>query len=56
LATEQFTSQERFLNGAFAEMLKTAPALGQAIDVRQMQTLTHPSQMGRPFRALVQAR
>ena len=56
LATEQFTSQERFLNGAFAEMLKTSPALGQAIDVRQMQTLTHPSQMGRPFRALVQAR
>ena len=56
LQTEQFTSQERFLNGTFAEMLKTAPALGQAIDVRQLQTLTHPAHMGRPFRVLVQSR
>ena len=56
LQTEQFTTQERFLNGTFAEMLKTAPALGQAIDVRQLQTLTHPAHMGRPFRVLVQSR
>ncbi len=56
LQTERFTSQERFLNGTFAEMLQTAHALGQAIDVRQLQTLTHPAQMGRPFRVLVQSR
>ena len=56
LQTEEFTSQERFLNGAFAEMLKSAPALGQALDVRQVQTLTHPAQMGRPFRVLIQSR
>ena len=56
LRTEQLTSQERFLNGTFAEMLRLAPALGQAIDVRQLQSLTHPAQMGRPFRVLVQAR
>ena len=56
LQTEQFTTQERFLNGTFAEMLKTAPALGQAIDVRQLQTLTHPAHMGCPFRVLVQSR
>ena len=56
LQTEQFISQERFLNGTFAEMLQTAHALGQAIDVRQLQTLTHPAQMGRPFRVLLQSR
>ena len=32
------------------------PALGQAVDVRQLQTLTHPAHMGRPFRVLVQSR
>ena len=56
LQTELFTSQERFLNGAFAEMLQSAPALGQAMDVRQLQALTHPAHMGRPFRVLVQSR
>ena len=56
LQTELFTSQERFLNGAFAEMLQSAPALGQALDVRQLQALTHPAHMGRPFRVLVQSR
>ncbi len=56
LRTEQFTSQERFLNSIFVEMLESDPSLGQAIDVRQLQTLTHPDQMGRPFRVLVQAR
>ena len=55
LQTEQFTSQERFLNGTFAEMLKSAPALGQALDLRQLQTLTHPAHMGRPFRVLIQS-
>ncbi len=56
LATEQFISQERFLNGAFANLLRESPALGQAIDVRQLQTLTHPAHMGQPFRVLVQSR
>ena len=56
LRTEQFTSQERFLNGTFTEMLQSSPALGQAIDVHQLQTLTHPAHMGRPFRVLVQSR
>ena len=56
LRTKQFTSQERFLNGTFAEMLQLAPAVGRAIDVRQLQSLTHPAQMGSPFRVLVQAR
>jgi hypothetical protein len=26
------------------------------VDVRQLQTLTHPAHMGRPFRVLVQSR
>jgi len=56
LATEQFISQERFLNGAFADLLRASPALGQAIDVRQLQTLTHPAHMGQSFRVLVQSR
>ena len=56
LATEQFISQERFLNGAFVELLRSSPVLGQAIDVRQLQTLTHPAHMGQPFRVLVQSR
>ena len=55
LATEQFISQERFLNGAFADLLRASPALGQAIDVRQLQTLTHPAHMGQSFRVLVQS-
>ena len=56
LQTEQFTSQESFLNSTFVEMLQSAPELAQLINVRQLQTLTHPGHMGRPFRVLVQAR
>ena len=56
LATEQFTSQERFLNGTFANLLRESPALAQSIDVRQLQTLTHPAHMGQPFRVLIQSR
>jgi len=37
-------------------MLQSTPALGQAMDVRQLQALTHPAHMGRPFRVLVQSR
>ena len=56
LVTEQFTSQERFLNGTFVNLLRKSHALGQAIDVRQLQTLTHPAHRGHPFRVLVQSR
>ena len=56
LATEQFTSQERFLNRSFADLVKESPQIGKAIDLRQLQTLTHPAQMGQAFKVLLQSR
>ena len=56
LATEQFTSQERFLNMSFADLVQESPQIGKAIDLRQLQTLTHPAQMGQAFKVLLQSR
>ena len=56
LATEQFTSQERFLNSSFADLVQESPQIGKAIDLRQLQTLTHPAQMGQAFKVLLQSR
>ena len=56
LATEQFTSQERFLNRSFVDLVQESPQIGKAIDLRQLQTLTHPAQMGQAFKVLLQSR
>lgn len=58
LATEDYTSQGRFLTGVLAHMLRAPGRLGEALmkQARGLQTLTHPGQMGASFRVLVQRR
>ena len=56
LKTEQFTSQERFLNRSFADLLQISPQIGKAIDLSQLKTLTHPAQMGQTFKVLLQSK
>lgn len=59
LETEPVVSQGHFLTAILAEAIQSRPAAftrlspGQS---RQFQTLTHPSLLGRPFKALVQLR
>ena len=55
LKTEQFTSQERFLNRSFADLLQESPRIGKLIDPRQLQTLTNPVHMGQSFKVLLQS-
>ena len=56
LKTEQFTSQERFLNRSFVDLLQISPQIGKAIDLSQLKTLTHPAQMGQTFKVLLQSK
>lgn len=53
LKTETFTTQERFLHG-IARELWSQRGLWTPQQARQIQTLTHPEHLGRPFQVLVQ--
>jgi SAM-dependent MidA family methyltransferase len=57
LKTESFLSQERFLGQIVRQTVAQGPSFGEwtAQRVRQLQVLTHPEHLGRPFQVLVQA-
>ncbi|MFZ4763398.1 MAG: class I SAM-dependent methyltransferase [Roseimicrobium sp.] len=52
----EFVEQGRFLTRLFAEHFATRGKVPDATTVRQFQTLTHPSQMGRVFQVLAVAK
>lgn len=56
LKTESFLSQERFLGGIVRETMVKAGAFAEWSSQRvlQLQVLTHPEHLGRPFQVLVQ--
>jgi SAM-dependent MidA family methyltransferase len=58
LNTEMFVSQEQFLTGVVANVLKRPESFEQwnSKHSRQLQTLIHPEHLGRAFRVLVQSR
>ena len=58
LRTEMFVSQEQFLTGIVANVLKRPGGFGEwtSKHARQLQTLIHPEHLGRAFRVLVQSR
>ncbi len=58
LQTEVFATQAKFLTGIAGKIWRAPETFGgwTAAHTRQFQTLTHPEHLGRPFRALVQAR
>jgi len=58
LQTEGLFSQERFLTGIAARTWSAAANFGEWTPARkrQLQTLTHPEHLGRPFSVLVQGR
>ena len=57
LKTETFLTQERFLVSVVQqEPGEIASDRWTAAQIRQFQTLTHPEQLGRRFRVLVQGR
>jgi len=56
LATECFVCQDKFLIEIAARAWKQDAGSWPAQKVRQFQTLTHPEQLGRKFRVLVQSR
>ncbi|HMC28702.1 MAG TPA: SAM-dependent methyltransferase [Verrucomicrobiae bacterium] len=57
LRTETFSTQERFLFDLIQRKLGgIASERWSAAEIRQFQSLTHPEQLGRRFRVLVQSR
>jgi SAM-dependent MidA family methyltransferase len=58
LVTESFSTQEQFLTSIAARKWEQERNQPERIreQWRQFQTLTHPEQMGRSFRVLVQSR
>ncbi len=58
LQTEALVTQSKFLTGIAGKIWQAPKSFGEwtAAHTRQFQTLTHPEHLGRPFRALVQAR
>jgi len=57
LKTEMFLSQEAFLSTLLqGEINESSSHPLSPAETRQFQTLTHPEQMGRKFRVLVQSR
>lgn len=58
LSTEPLLSQERFLGQIVRQVLADSGAFGEwnSKRVQQLQTLTHPEHLGRPFQVLVQYR
>lgn len=53
LVSRPLVAQERFLSRIAASFFRASPADAQ---IRQFQTLAHPSQLGRAFKVLVQSR
>jgi SAM-dependent MidA family methyltransferase len=58
LKTEPVISQERFLGGIVRKTLLNGPSFAEWNSKRaqQLQTLTHPEHLGRPFQVFVQYR
>jgi SAM-dependent MidA family methyltransferase len=58
LKTEVLVSQEKFLTRIVERAWKRADVFGEwnPQRTRQLQTLTHPEHLGRPFRVLIQSR
>ena len=58
LRTELFCGQPKFLTSIVEKIFKQPATFGEwgAKQTRQFQTLTHPEQLGRAFRVLVQSR
>jgi len=58
LKTETFVSQAKFLTDLAGRLWQPQSGFGEWTPslTRQLQTLTHPEHLGRPFRVLVQSR